>query len=121
MAGKSKTEKSSKKWWENLKGDDIREALEEACTDAYGEYEQHTGLLTMLQQEVEFPFPAKVMGETIEIVDMEWPEEDEFGLDLVCERNGERHRIAARNVELLDPLPTGHLYLAAYLDWKHRF
>jgi hypothetical protein len=49
---------------------------------------------------------------------MEWPENDEFGLDLVCERNGVKHRIEARSVELLEPLPKGHLFLAAYLAWK---
>ena len=43
---------------------------------------------------------------------------DGFGLDLVCERNGQRHRIEARSVELLEPLPVGHLFLAAYLAWK---
>jgi hypothetical protein len=44
----------------------------------------------------------------------------EFGLDLVVERNGQRHRIEARSVNLLPPFPDGHLYLAAYLDWRRR-
>jgi len=26
---------------------------------------------------------------------MKWPERDEFGLDLLCERNGKQHRIDA--------------------------
>jgi hypothetical protein len=51
-------------------------------------------------------------------LDIEWPEDDEFGLDLVCERAGKRHRVEARSVELIPPLPDGHLYLAAYLAWK---
>jgi hypothetical protein len=33
-------------------------------------------------------------------------------------RNGQRHRIEARSVDLLEALPDGHLYLAAYLMWK---
>ncbi len=49
---------------------------------------------------------------------MEWPENDGFGLDLVVERNGQRHRFEARSVELLKPFPEGHLILAAYLAWK---
>jgi hypothetical protein len=59
-----------------------------------------------------------VVGETVTVVDMEWPENDEFGLDLVIERNGQRHRIEARSVNLLPPFPDGLLYLAAYLDWR---
>ena len=46
---------------------------------------------------------------------MEWPEDDEFGLDLVVKRGGGRHRIETRSVNLLEPLPEGHLYLSAYL------
>lgn len=57
-------------------------------------------------------------GETVTIVDMEWPKNDGFGLDLVVERNGQPHRIEARSVELLKPFPEGHLFLAAYLAWK---
>lgn len=47
-------------------------------------------------------------------------EDDALGLDRVCQRGGERHRIEARNAELISPLPEGHLYLAAYLAWNGR-
>lgn len=112
--------KAAGQWTDQLDEAEVQEALEDACVDVYGEYEQHTGLLTMIQDEVAFPFRAKVMGETVDVVDMEWPEDDEFGLDLVCERSGDRHRIEARSVEVLEPMPQGHLFLAAYLDWKRR-
>jgi hypothetical protein len=112
--------KAAGKWTDQLDEVEVREALEDACVDSKDEYEQHSGLLTMIQEQVEFPFRAKVMGETVDVVDMEWPEDDGFGLDLVCERNGERHCIEARSVELLAPLSDGHLFLAAYLDWKRR-
>ncbi len=52
------------------------------------------------------------------MVDVEGREDDEFGLDLVCERGGKRYRAEARSVEPLPPLPEGHLYIAAYMDWK---
>jgi hypothetical protein len=106
------------KWTEHLDEDEVKEAMVEACVDAHGEYEQHTGLLTMIQDQVEFPFRAVVLGEEVDVVDMEWPEDDEFGLNLACEHGGKRYRVEARSVELLPPLPEGHLYIAAYLDWK---
>lgn len=98
----------------------MREALEEATVDAYGDDEQHTGLLTMIQDQVEFPFRGVVLGEEVDVVDMEWPDDDPFGLDLVCERGGKRYRIEARSVELIEPLPEGYLYIAAYLGWKSK-
>jgi hypothetical protein len=116
MARKSKA--GSAEWTDGLDTDEVREALEEATVDAYNEYEQHTGLLTAIQEQLAFPFRARVLGEELEVVDMQWPEGDEFGLDLMCERGGGRHRIEARNVELIPPLPEGHLYLAAYIAWK---
>jgi Calcium binding len=108
----------SAKWTHALDKQRVREAFEDAIIDAYGESEQHSGLLTMIENEVKFPFRAKVLGELVTVVGMEWPEDDEFGLDFVCERNGERHRVEARSVNLVPPHPPGHLYIAAYLHWK---
>ncbi len=108
----------SSKWTTKLDEQQVREALDDALVDAYSDYEQHSGLLTMIEEQLRFPFQAKVLGQVVTVVGMEWPEDDEFGLDLVCERNGQRHRVEARSVDLVPPLPAGHLYLAAYLEWK---
>jgi Calcium binding len=117
---KNASKGSSIKWTSRLEPKEVCQAFEEAIVDCYGEYEQHSGLLTMIEDQVKFPFSARLLGETIQVVAMEWPEEDEFGLDFVCERNGERHRVEARSVDLVPPFPEGHLYIAAYLDWKRR-
>jgi len=115
-----RSKKAANKWTDELDEAKVKEALENATVDAYGQDEQHTGLLTMIQDQVEFPFSAGVLGEEIDVVDMAWPDDNEFGLDLVCERGGKRYRVEARSVELLPPLPEGHLYIAAYMDWKRR-
>lgn len=115
-----KRESGSGKWTDGLDPEEVREALEEATVDAYGEEERHSGVLTMIQDEVEFPFRAVVLGQQVDVVDMDWPDDDPFGLDLVCERGGKQYHIEARSVELIEPLPEGHLYIAAYLDWKCR-
>ncbi|MDA1051749.1 MAG: hypothetical protein O3C40_14865 [Planctomycetota bacterium] len=120
MAKSSKSKSGGKSWTQGLDEQQVREALQEATVDAYGEDEQHTALLTAIGDELAFPFPAQVLGEVVSVVGMEWPEDDGCGLDLVCERSGERHRIEARSVELLETLPDGHLFLAAYLNWKQR-
>lgn len=116
MAKSSKSKTAGRPWIQGLDEQQVREALEEAIVDANGEEEQHTGWLTAIGDELAFPFRGKVLGEVVNVVDMEWPEGDEFGLDLDCEWNRERHRFKARPVELLVPLSVGHLSLAAYLD-----
>ena len=118
-ASKPKARKPTR-WTDQLDPDAVEEALDEACTDAYGEYEQHTGLLTAIEDALAFPFRPEVLGEEVEVVGMEWPQDDEFGLDLVIERGGRQHRVEARSVNLLEPFPEGHLDLAAYLEWKRR-
>ncbi len=58
------------------------------------------------------------MGETLQVTGMEWPENDEFGFVLLVVRNGEKYRMDARFVELVEPFPEGYLTLAAYWKWR---
>src|SRR5437868_5379757 len=76
----------AKSWWEKLEVDDVRTAYEDAVIDAYGDDEQHLGLVTMIENELVFPFPAVVMDEEVSIVGFEWPQDDAFGLDFLFER-----------------------------------
>jgi hypothetical protein len=93
MAKSSKSKSGARSWTQGLDAEQVHEALEEATVDAHDEDEQHSGLLSLIEDELAFPFPAKVLGEVVSVVGMEWPGDDGFGLDLVCERNGEQHRI----------------------------
>jgi CRISP-associated protein Cas1 len=93
MPRKPKPKSGAGKWTDGLDPKEVRAALEDATVDAYDEYEQHSGLLNMVQDQLAFPFRARVLGEELDVVDMEWPEDDEFGLDLVCQRDGRRHRV----------------------------
>lgn len=118
MAKRADKNSTPTQWIDGLDAEAIDEARENACTDAYGDYEQHTGFMTALEELLNFPFSAKVLGDVVSVVAMQWPKDSEFGLDLVFERNGGKQRIDARSVELLPPLPDGHLTLAAYLQWR---
>jgi hypothetical protein len=46
------------------------ELIEEATVDCYNEDEEHSGLLTMVQDNVVCPFRAKVIGEDVTVVDL---------------------------------------------------
>ncbi len=103
-------------WLKSLDETEIQEAVEDATMDCYDEHEQCMGLTEMAGQELTFPFTAEVLGETVEVVDAGHSKYDAKGLDLVVVHNGKRYAVAAHNVELLEPLPDGHLYL----DWRSR-
>ena len=93
------------------------ELIEEATVDCHDEDEQHSGILTMVQENVVCPFKAKVIGEEIEVTDLEWPDEG-FGLKAVCTRKGKTHRVDVSSLEWMDPLPEGFEWIEAYLEWK---
>lgn len=118
MAKRQSKNKSATSWIEGRNSEAIDAAHEDATVDAYGDYEQHTGFMTALKEELTFPFNAIIMGETLQVTGMKRPEDDEFGLDLLVERNGEKHPIDARSVQLVEPFAKGHLTLAAYLKWR---
>ena len=83
---------------DSLDDGEVREAMEEACVDCYGQDEQWSGLFEMVGQELAFPFSAKVLGETVEVVDTEHPQFDAFGLDLVVVHKKKQYAIAAHSV-----------------------
>ena len=95
----------------------IRELIEEATVDAYGEDEQHSGLLTMIEDNVETPFSAKIIGEKVTVVDLTYPKSG-YGLVAVCERNGKKHRVDITSLEFVKPRPVGFEWIEAYLDWR---
>ena len=65
MAKRAAKKKLTTDWIERLDAEEVEAAHEDATVDAYDEYEQHTGFMTALEEELAFPFKAKVMGETL--------------------------------------------------------
>jgi hypothetical protein len=95
----------------------LEELIEEATVDCYDEEEQHSGLLTMIEDEVVFPFDAKVIGEIVQITGMAWPDHG-FGLQFTCEKNGTTYTIDADSIEWVEPLPEGFEWSEAYFAWS---
>ncbi len=65
----------------------LEERIDKATVDCYDEEEQHSGLLTMIGEEVVFPFSAKVMGDIVQVTGLKWPDHG-YGLQLICEKKG---------------------------------
>lgn len=115
---KSRRKAPSKWWGDNLDDALVEREIEEAIVDAYTHDEQAAGVICHVENELTVPFRAVVLGDEVTVVEVKWAEGGGFGLDLVVQRNGGRHRIEARSVNLLPPYPKGHLALAAYLKWS---
>ncbi|MEX1027407.1 MAG: hypothetical protein WD049_05285 [Candidatus Paceibacterota bacterium] len=113
-----RSKKKPAKWTDSLDPDEVEEAFQEAVVDCYGEDERASGVLMMAQQELQVPFKVRIFGEELDVVDVQAAQDDARGLDLIVERRGERYPVEARSVDLCEPFPDGHLFLAAYLLWK---
>lgn len=91
--------------------------IDEATIDCYGEEEQHSGLLTMIEGNVECPFRAKVIGEEVIVTGFEWPNAG-YGLFAVCERDGRKYQVDINSLEWVKPRPEGFEWIEAYFAWR---
>jgi hypothetical protein len=90
--------------------------IEEAIVDCYDEYEQATGLFTIIENELEIPFTTRIFGLKVAVVAVE---QDDSGLGIVavCERQGERQRLSLSDLPLPSRPPEGPQWIAAYRLW----
>ena len=95
----------------------LDELIEEAISDSNGPVEEHTGLMTMIEENVVCPFRARVIGEEIEVTALEWPSSG-YGLVAVCTHKGNAYRIDITSLEWVKPLPRGFEWIAALLAWQ---
>lgn len=95
----------------------LNELIEEATVDAYDEEEQHTGLLTMIEDNVVCPFKAQLIGEKVEVTEFVWPKSG-LGLKVECRYKGKTHLVDITSLEWTDPLPEGFEWIEAYLEWR---
>ncbi len=95
----------------------LEELIDEATIDCYGEDEQHSGLLTMIEDNVDCPFRARIVGEEVEVIEFEWPKSG-YGLYAICERDGKKHRVDINSLEWVKPYPDGFEWIEAYLLWR---
>ncbi len=92
--------------------------IEEATVDAYGESEQATAFLTMLEEHLALPFGATVLGEAVVVEKIDLSDADE--LIAMCRRRGKRQKVRLLDLELPVPRPKGAEWVAAYHRWARR-
>ena len=90
--------------------------IEEATVDCYNDYEQHMGLVNMIEENVVCPFKATVIGEDVEVVELR-SRESGLGVDAVCRYKGKDYRIDINSLEWPKQKPEGFEWIEADRAW----
>ena len=93
----------------------LKELIDQAIVDAYGEEEQAGGFFTMIEEHLALPFPVKVLGVDADV------EKVDMALDgqivAICRRGKTRQKIPILDLPLPTPTPAGVEWIAAYRRW----
>lgn len=91
--------------------------IEEALVDCYTEDEQHEAFVVMLEDHIQCPFQARVIGEEVTVLGFE--REDSFGEILVqCKRGKRTYSINVTALEWSAQSPKGSEWIEAYRAWR---
>lgn len=96
---------------------DLNALIEDATVDAHDESEQLLGLANAIEEHVEVPFEAIVLGVPVTVTAIE---EDQRDIVAICRRGSHRQRISLLDLPLPRPEPDGSEWIAAYRHWAKR-
>lgn len=95
--------------------DKLDELIEEAIVDAYDEQEQRAGFHALLEDSLDFPFAAKLIGEQVIVQGLDMRDGERI---LACvNRNGQDHYIDVLDLQIEDDKVSGSEWIAAYRRW----
>jgi len=95
----------------------LRALIDRATGDSLDESDEHAGLLSTIREEVVCPFPARLAGEDVECVRLEWPKKG-YGLNAVCKSSARTQVVDISVLEFVQPLPKGHEWIEAFFAWR---
>ncbi len=88
----------------------LREMIEEAIVDAYGESEQVGGFYTAIDEHLAVPFETTLLGMPVTVRGVDLTDRDE--IVAVCSRGRHRQAIPILDLALPSPAPDGVLPVA---------
>jgi Calcium binding len=92
--------------------------IDEATVDCYGEDEEVSGMLATLEDRLAFPFQAKVLGETVEVIGLDQRQSSERrGAVAKVRKQGRQYTIALADLEAVERGTETAEWLAAYRYW----
>src|SRR5215212_8784744 len=94
----------------------LKELVEEAIVDAYGESEQRVGFFTMIQEHLAVPFETEVLGVPVQVTGIDINEAEE--IVATCKRGARVQRIPVLDLPLPKPPPEGFEWIKAYCFFR---
>jgi hypothetical protein len=95
---------------------DLQDDIEVILTDAYGEAEEMTAFLTVLEEEIDFPVPATLLGNPVTVTGLD---AEDATLALLARCKGTRRPITFADLEFQPGTVEAWLH-AAYLSYLGR-
>lgn len=86
-----------------------------ATVDAYGESEQSTGFLTMLEDSLKLPFETILLGVRVLVERIDMTEAGE--IVAICRRDRNHQAVPILELPLPTPPPLGAEWIEAYRRW----
>lgn len=96
----------------------LQELVAEATVDCYGEEEEYWGLLAMLEDELDFPLPATLIGEAVELIGLDSNASSPHrGIVAQVRRKGKTYSVSLADLQITDSESPSAEWLAAYRYW----
>ena len=95
------------------KMNDLDILIEEATIDAYGEDEQRSGFLVIMEENICTPFSAMIAGSPIEVTKFDM---DHRRLFVHCRREGKTYSVDVLDIEPIEGTQ-GVDWISAYRQW----
>lgn len=93
----------------------LEELVEKATVDAYGDEEQVIGLFTSIEENLELPFTAKILGFEVIVESVAIDRRDQ--IVAICRRGSDRLPLSILDLPIPDPPPAGWEWVEAYRHW----
>jgi hypothetical protein len=96
----------------------LRELVAEATIDCYDEEEQFWGMLAALGDELDFPIAATLIGEQVELIDIDG-DASSFHRGIVARvrHKGQTYSVSLADLQITDADSHSAEWLAAYQFW----
>jgi len=97
----------------------IRDLFQDATADCHDEDEQFWGLFyTLAEQGLNFPLRAKVLGDVVDLVDLNGERSGlRRGIAALVRKGDKEYTVALDQLELIDPDPDSAEWMAVYRYW----
>lgn len=93
----------------------VKECIETATVDAYGEYEQATGWLTCLEEVFLDVKEVKIFSEVVNLSGFDL---DDTNIVAICSKGDDEIRVTLDSLKLIKPSRAQKLWLKAWKSWR---